>query len=122
MKDIRLGVIEEKFAGMIWDNEPVSSGELAAMAEAELSWKKSTAYTILKRLCERGIFRNENGTVTSLISRETFYAIQSEKFVNETFKGSLPAFLAAFSKRRAYSDDEIEEMKQLIEKMRENKQ
>lgn len=122
MKDVRLGVIEEKFAGMIWDNEPVSSGELAAMAEVELSWKKSTAYTILKRLCERGIFKNENGTVTSLISRETFYSIQSEKFVNETFKGSLPAFLAAFSKRRAYSDDEIEEMKQLIEKMRENKQ
>ena len=121
MKDIRLGVIEEKFAGMIWDNEPVSSRELAAMAEAGLSWKKSTAYTILKRLCDRGMFQNENGTVTSLISRETFYAIQSEKFVNETFQGSLPAFLAAFSKRREYSDDEIEEMKQLIEKMREKK-
>ncbi|MDO5110224.1 MAG: BlaI/MecI/CopY family transcriptional regulator [Erysipelotrichaceae bacterium] len=121
MKDIRLGVIEERFAGMIWDNEPVPSGELAAMAEAELSWKKSTTYTILKRLCDRGIFQNENGIVTSLISRELFYSIQSEKFVDETFHGSLPAFLAAFSKRRACSDDEIEEMKQLIEKMREKK-
>lgn len=119
MAEIKLGEIESRFADIIWSNEPLSSRRLAELAEQELTWKKSTTYTILKRLCERGIFQNENGTVTSLISKEEFYALQSEKFVEETFEGSLPAFLAAFGTRKKLSEREVEELKQLIDGMRE---
>ena len=118
MSEYKLGAVEARFADMIWAQEPVSSGELAKLAQQELAWKKSTTYTVLKRLCERGLFQNEGGTVTALVSREDFYALQSEKFVEETFDGSLPAFLAAFGSRKKLSDKEIEELEKLIEKMR----
>ena len=118
MADTKLGVIETHFADLIWDNEPISSGELVKLCEKELSWKKSTTYTILRRLCERGIFQNINGTVTSLLSKNEFNAAQSEKFVEETFDGSLPKFLAAFSMRKKLSDAEIEELQRFIDKMR----
>ncbi len=118
MADTKLGVVETHFADLIWDNEPISSGELVKLCEKELSWKKSTTYTILRRLCERGIFQNINGTVTSLISKSEFNAAQSEKFVEETFDGSLPKFLAAFSMRKKLSDAEIEEMQRFIDEMR----
>lgn len=118
MSEYKLGAVEARFADLIWSNEPISSGDLARLAAEELQWKKSTAYTVLKRLCERGLFQNENGTVGSLVSREEFYALQSEKFVEETFEGSLPAFLAAFGSRKKLSAKEIEELEKLIEKMR----
>ena len=118
MIDARLGEIEARFADIIWKNEPLHSRVLAELAEKELSWKKSTAYTILKRLCERGMFQNSNGMVTSLISKEEFHALQSEKFVDETFHGSLPAFLAAFGSRKKLSEEEIRELTKLIEGMR----
>lgn len=118
MIDAKLGEVESRFADIIWNNEPLSSRHLAELAEKELSWKRTTTYTILKRLCDRGLFRNEGGTVTSLVSREEFFALQSEKFVEETFDGSLPAFLAAFSRRKKLSNSEIEELQDLIEKMR----
>lgn len=118
MNEIKLGVVESRFADIIWQNEPLTSHELVKLAEQELTWKKSTTYTILKRLCERGIFQNQKGTVSSLISKEEFYAHQSEKFVNETFDGSLPAFLAAFSTRKKLSSAEIDELQKLIERMR----
>lgn len=118
MIDARLGEIEARFADIIWQNEPLHSRVLAELAEKELSWKKSTAYTILKRLCERGMFQNSNGMVTSLISKEEFHALQSEKFVDETFHGSLPAFLAAFGSRKKLSEEEIRELTKLIEGMR----
>ena len=118
MSDIRLGVVETRFADLIWENEPISSGELVKLCEQELSWKKSTTYTILRRLCERGIFLNDKGTVTSLISKDEFHAMQSEKFVEDTFEGSLPKFLAAFSTRKKLSDDEIRELQRFIDKMR----
>lgn len=118
MGEMRLGAVEARFADLIWQNEPLSSSELAKLAFQELTWKKSTAYTILKRLCERGIFQNESGIVRSLLSREEFYALQSEKFVEETFDGSLPAFVAAFGSRRKLSDAEIDELLTLIGKMR----
>lgn len=118
MPEIRLGEIESRFADIIWTNEPLSSRRLAELAEAELGWKESTSYTILKRLCERGLFQNVKRTVTSLVSREEFYALQSEKFVEDTFDGSLPAFLAAFSKRKKLTDEEVEKMKQIIDSMR----
>ncbi len=118
MKDLRMGEVEARFARIIWENEPVSSGELVKLAKEKLEWKKSTTYTVLKRLCERGIFQNEAGRVTALVSREEFSARQSEAFVEETFKGSLPAFVAAFSSRKKISDREADELKTLIEKMR----
>ena len=118
MADMRLGAVETRFADLIWENEPISSGELVKLCEQKLSWKKSTTYTVLRRLCERGIFLNRNGTVTSLISKDEFYAMQSEKFVADTFEGSLPRFLAAFSARKKLSDDEINELQRFIDEMR----
>ena len=118
MEDLRLGAVEEQFADIIWKNEPLTSGNLVKICEKELSWKKSTTYTVLRKLCDRGIFKNENGTVTSLISKQEFHSIQSEKFVDETFKGSLPAFLAAFTKRKTLSADEINEIQDLINSMK----
>ena len=118
MSELRMGAIESRFADMIWQNEPVSSPELVKLAAQELSWKKSTTYTVLKRLCERGIFQNRDGTVTSLISKQDFYAVQSEKFVEETFSGSLPAFLAAFTTRKKLSEAEIHELQELINQNR----
>ena len=118
MAEIKLGEIESRFAEIIWSNEPLTSRHLAELAEKELTWKKSTTYTILKRLCERGIFQNKDGAVTSLISRDEFYALQSERFVEETFDGSLPAFLAAFGSRKRMSDAEIEDLKKIIDGFR----
>ena len=118
MADIRMGPAETQFAEMIWENEPIASGLLSKKAEEALHWKKTTSFTVLKRLCERGIFQNLNGIVTSLISREEFFARHSQQYVQENFGGSLPAFLAAFSTHKKLSDKEIEEMKHLIEKMR----
>ena len=118
MADMRLGVVETRFADLIWEHEPISSGELVKLCEQKLSWKKSTTYTILRRLCERGIFLNEKGTVTSRISKDEFYAMQSEKFVEDTFEGSLPRFLAAFSTRKKLSDDEIKQLQTFIDEMR----
>ena len=118
MSELRMGAIESRFADMIWKNEPIPSPELVTLAERELNWKKSTTYTVLKRLCERGIFQNQGGVVTSLISRQDFYAVQSEKFVEETFSGSLPAFLAAFTTRKKLSEEEIAELQALIDQSR----
>lgn len=118
MSDMKLGAIESRFADIIWNQEPIKTGELFKLAEEELGWKRQTSYTILKRLCERGLFQNEDRTVTSLIGREEFYARQSEQFVEETFEGSLPAFLAAFGTRKKLSGEEIDELKRVIEGMR----
>ena len=118
MTEMKLGAVEAKFADIIWNNEPLKPGELVKLAEAELNWKRTTTFTILKRLCEKGIFQNQDRIVTSLISREEFYALQSERFVNDTFEGSLPAFLAAFGTRKKLSEEEVEELKKVIEGMR----
>lgn len=118
MADYKLGEIETIFADIIWDNEPLSSRRLAELAQQRLDWKRTTTYTILKRLCDRELFRNEGGTVTSLVSREEFYARQSEQFVEDTFHGSLPAFLAAFGSRKKLSDSEIDELQKVIDSMR----
>lgn len=118
MAEFRLGEIEMRFADIIWEKEPVSSGELVKICERELSWKKSTTYTVLRRICDRGLFQNEEGIVTSLVTKEEFLAEQSEKFVEETFHGSLPGFLAAFTKRKKLSDKEIEELEKIISENR----
>ena len=118
MADIRMGPAETQFAEIIWENEPIASGVLSKKAEEALNWKKTTSFTVLKRLCERGIFQNQNGIVTSLISKDEFFALHSEQYVQETFGGSLPAFMAAFGTRKKLTDAEIDEMKKLIENMR----
>ncbi|HIQ68974.1 MAG TPA: BlaI/MecI/CopY family transcriptional regulator [Candidatus Avoscillospira stercorigallinarum] len=114
----KMGPLESRFADLIWSHEPLPSRELVRLAAEALSWKATTSYTVLKRLCDRGLFQNQGGTVTSLVSRADFYAMQSEQFVEETFEGSLPAFLAAFSSRKRLSDREIDELKAIIDGMR----
>lgn len=118
MAEYKLGEVESIFADIIWRNEPLSSRRLAELAEERLNWKRTTTYTILKRLCDRELFRNEGGKVISLVSREEFYARQSEQFVEDTFQGSLPAFLAAFSRRKKLSEAEINELQKVIDTMR----
>lgn len=115
MEELKLGVVESRFADIIWRNEPLPSRELVALCQQELNWKKPTTYTVLRKLCERGIFRNADGVVSSVISREEFYAMQSEKFVEETFDGSLPAFFAAFTMRKTLSAEEVREIRRMID-------
>lgn len=115
MNDYQMGAVESRFADIIWENEPISSTELTRRSEAALQWKKSTTYTVLKRLCDKGIFQNQGGTVTSLISRQEFYALQSEKFVDDTFDGSLPAFLAAFTSRKSLTAEEVALLRRMVE-------
>ena len=115
MDDLKLGAVESKFADLIWENEPIPSGELVKLCEGELAWKKPTTYTVLRKPCEKGIFKNEKGIVSSLISRQEFFAMQSERFVDETFDGSLPAFVAAFTKRKQLSKEEVMELRKLID-------
>lgn len=115
MSDFQLGVAESRFAEIIWEREPLSSGELVRLSGEKLGWKKSTTYTVLKRLCEKGIFKNEGGAVSSLVSKDEFYWLQSEKFVKETFDGSLPAFFAAFTKRKSLTADEVNEIRKMID-------
>ncbi len=117
--ETKLGVIETRFAELIWENEPIASGELVKLCEKELQWKKPTTYTVLRKLCEKGLFRNEDGAVRSCISEQEFYARQSETFVDETFKGSLPAFFAAFTSRKALSETDIAEIRRMIEEYKE---
>lgn len=119
MAELQMGVIESSFADIIWQNEPISSGELAKRSEALLNWKKTTSFTVLKRLCNKGIFQNNKGTVTSIISRDEFYSMQSERFVDEAFNGSLPAFLAAFTARKNLSPEEIAELRRMVEEFEE---
>lgn len=112
---MKLGNIESKFADIIWENEPLSSRELVQLCWEQLKWKKSTTYTVLKKLCDRGIFKNEDGIVISMISREEFNTKQGEHLINESFKGSLPSFIAAFISQNKLSEDEIEEIQSLID-------
>ena len=119
MDELKLGVVESKFADIIWRNEPLHSRELVKLCEGQLHWKKPTTYTVLRKLCERGIFQNVEGMVSSVISRKDFYAMQSEKFVEETFEGSLPAFLAAFTTRKSLSAEEIAQIRGLIDRIGE---
>lgn len=119
MSDYQMGTVEARFADLIWENEPISSTELSKKCEEIFKWKKSTTYTVLKRLCEKGIFQNQKGTVTSLISKTEFYALQSEKFVEDTFQGSLPAFLAAFTSRKSLTAEEVAKLRQMVESYEE---
>lgn len=116
MTEYRLGEIEAQFAELIWEQEPISSGELVKLCKKKLNWKKSTTHTVLRRICQKGLFQNKDGQVTSLVSKDDFFAGQSEKFVKDTFHGSLPRFFAAFASRKKLSEKEIKEIQEIIEK------
>ena len=118
MTDLHLGAVEGRFADIVWANAPVSTAALIALCAKEFGWKRTTTYTVLKRLCERGFFACADGVVTALVTRDAFYAMQSEKFVDETFQGSLPAFLAAFTRRKDLSEQEINEIQAMIDAAR----
>ena len=120
MDEMRLGTVEGRFADIVWQNQPLSTKKLVELCEKELNWKRTTTYTVLKKLCDRGIFKTENSTVSAVLSREEFYAIQSEKFVEDTFEGSLPAFIAAFSSRKRLSAREVAEIRKMIEEYEGN--
>ena len=115
MTQYKLGEVETAFANLIWDNEPLTSSRLVELCGESLSWKKSTTYTVLRRLCQKGVFQNEGGVVTSRMSREEFAARQSEEFVDQAFDGSLPKFLAAFASRKKLSAEEIAQLQRLID-------
>ena len=119
MADIQLGIIESRFADMIWANEPVTSTELVNLAEKAFCWKRTTTHTVIKRLCEKGLFVNNKGTVTSLMSREQFYAKQSRQFVEDSFDGSLPAFIAEFTKNGRLSAAEAAMIRAMIDEAEE---
>ena len=113
-----LGTMEYRFLSLIWDNEPVSSTRLAQLCQEQFEWKKSTTYTMLKRLGEKGLVANSNSVVTSLISQKEVCAKESEAFVSNTFKGSLPGFIAAFLGDKTITEAEAEELKKLIDSYR----
>lgn len=118
MADLKIGVVETRFAEIIWANEPIGSRELAEICSRELNWKRPTTYNVLRKLCDKGIFRNNDGIVSSLLSRDEFYGMQGEEFVDEAFRGSLPAFVAAFTSRKKLSNKEIDELIDIINSKR----
>ena len=115
MDELRLGVVEARFAQIVWKHAPLSTKELVSLCDKELNWKRTTTYTVLKKLCQRGLFHTEDSTVTVLISKEEFSAIQSEKFIEEAFSGSLPAFIAAFGSRKKPTPEELEQIRHIID-------
>lgn len=112
---IELGNVQERFAEIVWKNEPVKSGDLVSICNSELNWKKSTTFTVLKKLCEKGLFVNENGIVTSLVSREEYYSSKSEQLLDAYCDGSLPSFIAAFVQKKELTAKEIDEIKKIID-------
>ena len=115
MKDIELGAIQERFADIVWSNEPIASGDLVKVCEKELNWKKPTTYTVLRKLCEKGLLQNAEGIVSSLISKEEFYSAKSKQIVEDSYGGSLPAFIAAFTSHKKLSKKEVDEIQRMID-------
>lgn len=113
--NFELGAVQEKFADIVWKNEPVTSGELVKICEKELKWKKPTTYTVLRKLCEKGLLKNENGFVTSLVSKADFYSAKSEQIIEESFSGSLPSFIAAFISHKKLTPKEAREIQKMID-------
>ena len=119
MSKFSLGEQETRFANIIWDNAPIKSTELVKLAAEVMQWKKSTTFTMLRRLCERGLFKNENATVYVKLTREQFFSGQSRQYVEDTFGGSLPQFIAAFIGGKSLSDKQAEELMKIINERRE---
>lgn len=119
MREYKLAEGEARFAELIWQKGPIASPELVKLCEKEFQWKKSTTYTVLKKLCDRGIFQNEKAVVTSLISKEEFYGYKSRKFVEESFGGSIPRFLTAFMGGKKLTKEQAAEIRELIDSFEE---
>ena len=122
MSEMKLGMVEAHFADIVWEHAPLTTRELTALCEKELNWKRTTTYTVLKKLCDRGIFSMKNSVVSVLISKEEFSSIQSQQFVDDHFHGSLPAFIAAFTARHAPTESELEQIKNMIQRYEEENQ
>ncbi len=120
MEPYKLGEMEQKFADLIWKHAPITTGELVKLCEQAFEWKRTTTYTMLKRLCLRNLFENAGGTVEIKTTREDFQAAQGEQFLMENFDGSLPRFLTAFSRRKKLSSREVAELRRLIEAYEED--
>ena len=116
--DFELGVIQERFADIVWANEPIASGDLVKICEKELDWKKSTTYTVLRKLCDKGLLENADGIVKSLISKEDFYSAKSEQIVEDSYEGSLPAFIAAFISNKKLTAKEAVEIEKMIDEFK----
>ena len=116
MTDYILGAVESRFADIVWENAPLTTAELVRLCGEALSWKRTTTYTVLKKLCEHGFFRMENGVVSVETAREDYDAYRSGKYVDESFSGSLPAFIAAFTKKKSLTQEEIAEIRAMIER------
>lgn len=110
---------EYRFCEILWENEPISSSELVRLCNERLEWKKSTTYTVIKRLAERGVLKSENAIVTSLVTREEVQSAESAEVVEKTFQGSLPRFIAAFTRRKELTGAEIEEIQKIIDSFKE---
>ena len=121
MSDMELGAVQAEFAELLWEREPIGSGELVKLCNEKFDWKKSTTYTVLKKLCEKGLFKNEDGIVTSVLSREEYYSRRSGQFVKETFHGSLPAFIAAFASGNKLTEREVDEIQDMIDQFRKER-
>lgn len=119
MPEIQLGVIEAQFADLIWVHAPVTTSALVKLCAEKFGWKRTTTHTVIKRLCDKGLFRNDGGTVTACLTREEYAAAQSHKFVDDAFRGSLPAFLAAFTGGRKLTQDEADAIRALIDRAEE---
>lgn len=115
MQDTRLGAVEARFADIVWENAPLTTRQLVELCAKELNWKRTTTYTVLKKFNERGLFETKDSTVTVLVGRDEFYAMQSERFVEDTFAGSLPAFVAAFGSRKKLTAEEAAELRRMID-------
>lgn len=110
---------EYRFCLILWEHEPVTAAELAKLCQQRLGWKRTTTYTVIKRLGERGVLKNEGGTVTSLVTKDQAQAGEIDELVEKRFEGSLPAFVAAFARRRDMSQQELDEVQRMIDRIRE---
>ena len=115
MAELQMGMVESKFADIIWRTAPVTSSQLVKLGEAEMGWKRTTVHTVLRRLCDKDLFQNDGGLVTVKMSREEFYARQSRQYVDDSFHGSLPAFIAAFTQGRRLTEEERDELRRMID-------
>ena len=115
MAEWQMGVVESKFADIIWRTAPVTSSQLVKLGETEMGWKRTPVHTVLRRLWDKGLCRNDGGVVTARITRDEFYARQSRQYVADSFHGSLPAFIAAFTQGRRLTEEERAELRRMID-------
>jgi BlaI family penicillinase repressor len=120
-KELKLSNADYRLLSIVWASEPIASPELCKLAESQLGWKRTTTYTVLKRLCDKGVLQNESTIVTSKIKRDHIQTVESRRIVSRIFDGSLPKFIAAFLEKEKISDNEAEQIKQIIDEYRRRK-